>query len=215
MVDGGTETPGKLLGVQVGALHLQRQPVVAQIVEQDAALVDGRDICFAGIIVRVDPHVAKHGRLRPSRRDGFTRIRDGHHGIVDPRRLRAPPTIQRGPAPLRRYGRSSIARWRDLPAHDRRRARTPTGCRTVLRSLLRPRRPQPTAATPSTRSAARRPAVRPPGDAGLPPRRWSRVPARSGCVEARPHQVCAALVDAAGDARRHAHHLPRVDLGPQ
>ena len=44
-------SPGKLLGVQVGALHLQRQPIPAQIVEQYAAFVDSLDIGFARVVV--------------------------------------------------------------------------------------------------------------------------------------------------------------------
>jgi len=54
-------SPGQLLRVQVGALHLERQPVVAQIVEQDAAFVDGLDIGLARVVVRIDPHVAVDG----------------------------------------------------------------------------------------------------------------------------------------------------------
>nr|WP_246149484.1 hypothetical protein [Nonomuraea turkmeniaca] len=39
-------SPGKLLGDQIGALHLERQPVPTQTVEQAAAFIDGLDLGF-------------------------------------------------------------------------------------------------------------------------------------------------------------------------
>ncbi len=54
---------------------------------------------FARVVVRVDPHVAVHGRLRPARRDGFTRILCSHHGIVGHPGLREPPDNQRDQDP--------------------------------------------------------------------------------------------------------------------
>ncbi len=74
---------GELLGIQARALHLQGEAVVAQGVEQRAAFIDGLDIGFAWVVVRVDPHVGVDGRLRPPRLAGSGRsVRGRHSGIV-------------------------------------------------------------------------------------------------------------------------------------
>src|SRR4029453_18139498 len=80
---------------------------------------------FARVVVRVDPHVAVDGRLRPPRRDGLARIRGGHTASL------AIPASRRHPISSgRRYAlnRKSFSPAQKVAGLGSRAVRTLTSC---------------------------------------------------------------------------------------
>jgi hypothetical protein len=60
-------------GIEVGALHPQRQSLGAQLLEQQGALVHDCRCVLARIVGRVDPHVVVDSRPCPSGRNLFAK----------------------------------------------------------------------------------------------------------------------------------------------